>query len=39
MKEFSEILRELRNKENLSQEALGNAVHVSRSAMQNTKMD
>ena len=33
MKEFSEILRELRIKENLSQEALGNIVHVSRSAI------
>ena len=33
MKEFSEILRELRSKENLSQEALGNIVHVSRSAI------
>ena len=33
MIEFSEILRELRIKENLSQEALGNIVHVSRSAI------
>lgn len=33
MKEFSEILRELRIRENLSQEALGNIVHVSRSAI------
>ena len=33
MKEFGEILRELRIKENLSQEALGNIVHVSRSAI------
>ena len=33
MKEFSEILRDLRNKEKLSQEALGNIVHVSRSAI------
>lgn len=33
MKEFSEILRELRIKEKLSQEALGNIVHVSRSAI------
>ena len=33
MKEFGEILRELRIKENLSQEALGNIVHISRSAI------
>lgn len=33
MKEFSQILRELRIKENLSQEALGSIVHVSRSAI------
>ena len=33
MKEFSEILRELRIKESLSQEALVNIVHVSRSAI------
>ena len=33
MKEFSDILRELRKKENLSQEALGNIIHVSRSAI------
>ena len=33
MKEFSDILRDLRKKENLSQEALGNIVHVSRSAI------
>lgn len=33
MKEFSEILRDLRNREKLSQEALGNIVHVSRSAI------
>ena len=33
MKEFGEILRELRIRENLSQEALGNIVHVSRSAI------
>ncbi|MBQ8293628.1 MAG: helix-turn-helix transcriptional regulator [Bacilli bacterium] len=33
MKEFSHVLRELRNKEGLSQEALGSIVHVSRSAI------
>lgn len=33
MKEFGKILKELRVKENLSQEALGNIVHVSRSAI------
>lgn len=33
MKEFSEVLKELRNKKGLSQEALGNIVHVSRSAI------
>ena len=33
MKEFSTILKELRTKEKLSQEALGNIIHVSRSSV------
>lgn len=33
MKEFSQILKELRNKKGLSQEALGKTVNVSRSAI------
>ena len=33
MKEFSEILKELRVNNNLTQEALGEIVHVSRSAI------
>lgn len=33
MKEFSEILRELRTSNNLSQEGLGQIVHVSRSSI------
>lgn len=33
MREFSEVLKELRNNKGISQEALGNIVHVSRSAI------
>lgn len=33
MKEFKDILKELRKKEGLSQEALANIIHVSRSAI------
>ena len=33
MKEFSHILKELRNKKGLSQEALGRIINVSRSAI------
>lgn len=33
MNEFKNILKELRQKENLSQEALGNIIHVSRSSI------
>ncbi len=33
MKEFSEVLKVLRKKEGLSQEALGSIIHVSRSAI------
>ena len=33
MKEFKEILKELRNSKGLSQEALGSILHVSRSAI------
>lgn len=33
MRELSEVLKELRNNKGISQEALGNIVHVSRSAI------
>ena len=33
MKEFSQVLKELRNNKGLSQEALGRIVNVSRSAI------
>lgn len=33
MKEFSQILKELRNEKGITQETLGNVIHVSRSAI------